>query len=212
VVAGDKETATALRLMGYKPIPFGGNMKVETYEIEEAKAEPQLEAEAVELIEKLGLAGQRSLVKDTSAGETRIPYREMTKGERVVFERVFPKQEKVEEYASGIIPVRVLQVVSHGKELFERVEVWSSEGGSEFLLIGLNGTKWNNQKSFVLARWGVSLLTMDQIQGAAKKLVKADMEKELRECVGKCEVMLKGIEGLVEKRIAGEDVRLPSSY
>lgn len=206
---GDKETAVALKLMGYKSIPFGGNMKVETYEIEEPKAEPQLEAEAIDLIEKLGLEGQKSLVVDTGETERRIPYREVTASEKVIFESVFSKTEDVKKYSEGIIPVRILQVISHGKDLFERVDVRSGESGA--LLIGVNG-RYSNEKWFPLARWGVELPSMAKLREDARRVIKNNFEKSLLDCIEKCQSMRQSVDSLVERRLSGDAVSIPTVY
>ena len=59
-------------------------MLVETYEVTEIDAEgtPECEAEASELIEKLGLEGQRKLYRENGNQQTRIPYRKMTAEEK----------------------------------------------------------------------------------------------------------------------------------
>lgn len=208
----DKNAATALKLMGYRVRNVGGTMKVETYEIEEMKAEPQMEAEAVELIEKLNLGGQKSLVVDTGSGETRIPYRETTKAERIVFEAVFPKCEKVEAYSAGIIPVRALQVLAHGRELFERVDVRYSEDGQEAMIFGING-RYSTEKWFSLARWSTGALrTFEKLREEAREVIKLDFEKKLRGCLDKCNVMMQGIDGLVSERLLGQEVSLPAVY
>lgn len=205
----DKNAATALRLMGYKVRNFGGTMQVETYEVEEPKAEPQVEAEAIELIEKLGLKGQKSLVVDTGT-EMRLPYREMSKTEKAVFEAIFPEATKVEEYAAGVIPVRVLQVLAHGRELFAEVTVRYGEAGSEAMLFGSDG-KYGG-KRYALARWGNNLQPFEKLREAARKIVKAEFETKLKECVGKCNAMIENVDGLTAKHLAGEQVSIPTVY
>lgn len=207
----DKNTATALKLMGYRVINFGGAMKIETYEIEEPKAEPQMEAEAVELIEKLGLAGQKSLVVDTGTEEKRIPYREASAAERVIFEAVFPRCEKVEAYSKGIIPVRALQVLAHGRELFDNVNVRYSETGAEAMLVGVDGPSYQ-EKWFPLARWGNSLRAIEKLREEAREIIKLDFEKKLRACLDKCNTMMQGVDALVSERLTGETISLPTVY
>ena len=100
-------------------------MEVETYEIEHPDTDPQIQAEAVELIEKLDLEGQRTLVKGEGEEEKRaIPYHKMDETGRVVFQSLFSQKTEVADYGEGIIPVRVLQMIAHGRELFDHVWVW----------------------------------------------------------------------------------------
>jgi hypothetical protein len=211
VTDADKNAATALKLMGYRVVNVGGAMKVETYEIEEPKAEPQLEAEAVELIDKLNLGGQKTRVVDTGSVAARIPYREATKAERVIFDAVYPKCDNVETYSVGIIPVRVLQVLAHGKDLFDKVNVRYSETTQEAMVIGVDGPSYQ-EKWFPLARWGVSLRPIEKLREDAREAIQLDFERKLRNCLDKCNMMIKGIDGLVSDRLAGNEVAMPNFY
>lgn len=83
-------------------------MLVETFELEEvAEQPPELEAEAVALIEKLGLDGQ----------QTRIPYRKMTEEETFVYGILCPMRTPLKKYKEGPIPLRVLQVAAHATDV-----------------------------------------------------------------------------------------------
>ena len=108
-------------------------MLVETYEVTEIDAEgtPECEAEASELIEKLGLEGQRKLYRENGNQQTRIPYRKMTAEEKFVFKEVMPRQVELKKYEDGPIPVRVLQIAAHANDLFNHVVVWCPKTSDE---------------------------------------------------------------------------------
>ncbi len=96
-------------------------MQVETFEaIERELAEhaPEEQAKALELIEELGLDGQQELLteRDDDDGE-RCPYRRMTAEEQRVYGAICEKTTEIEAYASGPIPLRVLQVAAHARPL-----------------------------------------------------------------------------------------------
>ncbi len=149
-------------------------MIVETYEVTELTTEGrdpvEIEAEALELIESLGLEGQQSLVhEDPDEGEpSRIPYRLMTTEEARVYSTNFPSRTPIEEYRSEPIPLRVLQVAAHARPLFDALEVWHPE---EFVadpvLVGRTGERFGRATFHLLARWGDSLRDFEDLKDAA---------------------------------------------
>jgi hypothetical protein len=167
-------------------------MKVETYEIEEVTGELGVmaaDSEAIELIEKMGLAGQQALMNPTT--ETRLPYRVLTRLERNIFGVMFPAHTELRQYDRGPIPLRVLQVAAHCNEqgFFTRIEVWHPEDGREKdpLLIGLRKNpeyEWMTTPH-LLARWGDALPSMEELAVKAKKIWitirQAQLRKILRE-------------------------------
>lgn len=139
-------------------------MNVETYELPEVdhQGTRECEQEAIDLIEQLDLVGQRKLVTPDESGESRCPYRKMTKEEKFAFEHICPKKSKLREYSDGMIPLRVLQVASHAKDLFDELRVWHPENADEPdpVLVGVNGS-YQSAEYFLLARWGDVLERFD---------------------------------------------------
>lgn len=137
-------------------------MKIETYEQSEldADCQPECEAEAVALIEQLGLKGQKQLLKKKSDGETgRIPYRQLTIEEAYVYRTLLTKETCLREYGDAPIPLRVLQVAAHAKELFDEVQVLSAPTASDLkdpVLIGV-AKRGHEKDLYLLARWGEEL-------------------------------------------------------
>lgn len=163
-------------------------MQVETYEVEEIKGEMGImaaDSEAIELAEKLGLTGQAKLANKETG--TRLPYREITMEEKNIFEACFPNKTELETYSHGIIPLRVLQVVAHCKEnnLFDNYVVWHpAPGQTDPVLIGEKKVRpegWNfdTTATFLLARWGESLDTLDALREKAKKILLASWGAKL---------------------------------
>src|ERR1700748_3525696 len=102
-------------------------MLVETFEVEESTDEMALmaaDSDGIDLIEKLGLSGQKRFVD--SENVVRFPYRKMTKDEALVYGMLCPKQSQVENYSDGIMPLRILQIVAHARELnfLDGMTVW----------------------------------------------------------------------------------------
>lgn len=136
-------------------------MLVETYECEETRDEsPEETAEAVALMEKLGLDAQLEAAGKSKSPMGRNPYREMTGDEAFVFGILCPGRAKLEQYRAGPIPLRVLQIASHAMDLgiFDHLEVWHATAVDvkDPMLVG----KCKNKVSpwtfddFILARWG----------------------------------------------------------
>lgn len=150
-------------------------MQVETYEINETTSDGQtdaLDAEAVALIEKMGLAGQRRLVSSDGAKVAVMPYQAMTAEELAVYDLLFPTHDNLGEYSAGPIPMRVLQVAALAteREWFARMEVWHKRTGSakdDPVLIGVTVQRvpfgagsaghWTRESRYLLARWGDAL-------------------------------------------------------
>lgn len=148
---------------------------VETYEIEEIKGEAEtmaIDHEAIEIVERLGLEGQKTLSNKVTV--TRMPYPEMTDDQEFVFSILFPEKQKIEEYDSGIIPIRVLQVIAFCKDnhFFDSLRIWHSakRKDKDPVLVGYikdKETSWR-EKSYVLARWGDALLPFEELMAQAK--------------------------------------------
>jgi len=151
-------------------------MKVETYEVEEIKGEfgvMAADSESLDIIEKLGLEGQKRLSNPDTA--TRQPYRTITQLESNVFAVLFPARTEISKYDMEPIPLRVLQVAAYAKDanLFKRLEIWHPESprDKDPLLIGVGRGEYDWQdRFFLLARWGDALLTFDEMAEKARQI------------------------------------------
>lgn len=190
-------------------------MEIETYEIEEVAGAalgttPEVEAEALEMIERLGLDGQRKLVikpdgDDESATEERIPYPKMSASEVAVYSARFPVHDDVAAYNMGIMPIRVLQVVEHARRIFEKVQVWHDKvRDPDPVLVGKNGND-----TFLLARWGDALKQFAEIKAEALEKMKETFLAKAREVKLEAERVIASVDSLVEQKLAGEWAPLP---
>jgi hypothetical protein len=139
-------------------------MQIETFECSEVSAEPvDASAEAIELIDSLGLDGQRDLVcPATAPGQsTRFPYREMLKEEVNVYEMLCPKKSPIAKYTSSAIPLRVLQCAAHAKQMKPELNlyVWDRDSAVENdpVLVAEIGESYSVKTRYILARWGEEL-------------------------------------------------------
>lgn len=140
-------------------------MQIETYEVTECGPQgAESEPEALALIESLGLEGQKTLVRGDGGDAARIPYERMNAEQVAVYRTLFPEETLVEKYARGPIPIRVLQVIAHGRELFGRLVVRSpaSAALADPVLIGRNA-----DGDYLLARWGEALEPFEKLRERA---------------------------------------------
>lgn len=160
-------------------------MRVETFECQETAAEPiEASEEAIEIINKLGLKGQQSLVSknEESGRQTRCPYRLMTQEELFVYATLCPKRTVLTDYEDGPIPLRVLQIGAHAAELElgKQLEVWhrAVPEVKDPVLVASNSTYIPSggvhsfEKFWILARWGEELDTFAILTQKAADIVR----------------------------------------
>ena len=158
-------------------------MDVETYEAIETTIDGiETSDEAIALIEQLGLEGQKSLlVKDEDGNEDRIPYRQMTRQEKRIYEFICPSKTELSKYSESPIPVRVMQVAAHAQQYFDHLMVWHPEGNiKDPVLVGIKGSQWSGE-IFILARWGECLDSLDNLAKLACNICKAKYITKLEE-------------------------------
>ena len=192
-------------------------IKVETYECEELKASEATtmaaDAEAIELIERLGLEGQRTLTNPETS--TREPYREMTALEAYVWRAICPQTTRVEHYKLSPIPLRVLQVVAYARELgiYEALEVWHPRKVvDDPLLVGVpKGERYSN-KRHLIARWGETLVPFEQLVEKAKNQFAVELTAKLGDIQNELDKAKANLKNRVELAFAHEKFELPSAY
>ena len=182
-------------------------MQVETFEtIESHEAQsPEFADEALQLIESLGLKGQQRLMsknEDTGLAQ-RMPYRLLTDDEAFVYGELCPQRQKPEDYSSGAIPIRVMQVYAHAKELgcFKRFEVWSPKDMTvrDPVLIGYANTnpEWAWQEApHILARWGEVLDSLPTLSEMAAKRYRARIMAALRTALAEVNTAIATVEAV----------------
>lgn len=166
-------------------------MEIETFECQETCNETiEQSAEAVELIEKLGLEGQRGLAVD---GNNRVPYEEMTELEWKVYSLICPRSCKLTEYDRSPIPLRVLQVAAHAQSLeyFSHLVVHCAEPikDPDPILLGLVGSDYNPSKRYLLARWGDTLTNFQGLMVKAAEIHKGKISDVLAKIAASANVL-----------------------
>lgn len=163
-------------------------LQIETFEAEDASHSDATtmatDSEACALIQSLGLKGQEKLVNGTTI--TRLPYRAMEAREMLVYRALCSETAKVEDYSAEPIPLRVLQVLAHAREtgLFERIEVWYPKTAKidDPVLVGVRKTRTypdddryanlTTDHFHILARWGKTLLPLEQMEAMGVDLLR----------------------------------------
>lgn len=187
-------------------------MQVETFattELDE-QMQPEDTAECTALADRLGLKGQaRFSAEPTAEGAAqRVPYREMTKEERVVYGLLLPARETVENYSRGPIPLRVLQVLEHARSLgiYTGFKVWHDQAGPDPLLVGEIGYS----ATHLLARWGESLEPFKQMRRRAVEKFKAQARLKLHKIAAQVQTDLDGLKHISDDLAA--DLEEPTYY
>lgn len=181
-------------------------MKVETYEIEEINsseaATMAADSESIELVERLGLEGQKALANPATA--TRFQYPRLSSREALIFGLCFPKRTPLSTFRDGIIPLRVLQVAAYCKQCefpgAAYMEVWSTETPKEDPILVCRSGEYHSD-NYLLARWGESLKSLDQLAKQAAPILASKLRRTLLDCVQRAQQKLDAIDALVEEAI-----------
>lgn len=163
---------------------MGTAMQIETFECNEVAHEPiEIAEEASALIADLGLAGQEGYIKRRNDKvEQRCPYRLMTAEEIGVYKTLCPEASKIEKYDAAPIPLRVLQIASHAKQVIPgvRLMIWDKVKHvvKDPVLVGEVGYEWNPDKTYILARWGEQLDTFATLMSMAVAEIRERLKKD----------------------------------
>jgi hypothetical protein len=175
-------------------------MQIETYEVAETANNMDDCAEVRDLIESLGLDGQKELISPKGAV---FPYRKMFAEEESVYSRLMPQKTKPANYASGAIPLRVLQVLAHaqGLDFFTHFEIWHPEDvRKDPILVGCKGSEWRPDR-YILARWGEALESFDILRAKALEIAKDEVRAKAVIAKRKAEEILETVEHWSPKMI-----------
>lgn len=148
-------------------------MLVETFEVLESNpvtGQVESEPEALAIIEKYDLAGQKSLTTNhVETGEkSRIPYRLMTDQEYLIYSTLLGTKEAVTKYNSAAIPLRILQVLAHAMSLeyFTGFWVWYQDDVivKDPILTATTDASPYTTKHYLLGRWGDVLESLEELE------------------------------------------------
>lgn len=181
-------------------------MQIETFEVESASSigsEMAQDAAAFELIEKLGLKGQKKITNADTI--TRNPYRVMDLNEMAVYKALCPKACSLEEYSVDAIPLRVLEAANKATEcgLYSKFEVWYPAEAriDDPVLVGVvkqwhesNGYKWSNDIYHIIARWGKVLPSYEQCEAMALSMLRKAKRMHLTKAIAKAKMELDALD------------------
>lgn len=177
-------------------------MQIETFEVESATSlASQMANDAVanELIEKLGLKGQKKAINGETI--TRNPYRVMDAHEMVVYKTLCPKSCIMEDYSVDAIPVRVLEAANRAVEcgLYSKFEIWYPAEAriDDPILVGIvknwresGGYKWSDDIYHIIARWGKVLPSFEQCEAIAVDMLRKAKKSHLVKAIAKAKMEL----------------------
>lgn len=190
-------------------------MLVETYEIEECTTGDQtpieVESEAEHLIGELGLKGQEQLlVVDDEGDAHRIPYQRMSQEEMKVYKTLYPETDDHTEYSSGPFPLRVLQVIAHGRTLFDSMAVWYPQTSDpDPVLVGWLADDSGGDTPFMLARWGDAIEPFEVLYERAVETVSTTWKANAEDVASRCMAFMDSPGALVKKYLRGKHVYEP---
>lgn len=189
-------------------------MQVETYEVElvdqDEMQQLATDGETSMLIESLGLEGQKSLTNKEKGTVT--PYRVVSAEERFVFRTLFPNQTKVESYKDGPLPLRVLQVIAHVRELnipdMGYFEVWHPNVGIDDPVLVARKSSYYDPV-YLLARWGNALLPFETLKAQALVVAKKTYAIGIRKAQKELATALESIDDVIEEQLSKGQINIP---
>lgn len=191
-------------------------LQVETYEVEALNGSEienlAAEGEAMELIEKLGLEGQRNLGGESAS---HFPYRQLTAIEHFTFKALFPNRSSIEQYKSGPIPLRALQVAAFIREMdneeFGYLEVWYPQPGIDDPVLVARKNAYSDPV-YLLARWGHALKPIEELYEQAKGVIATQTKAKLLKAKQEIESALADPEVYYAEEIASGKIPTPCFY
>jgi len=198
-------------------------MKIETYEVTELKAdgtEDNLE-ESKQLIESLGLEGQKKLFDKDDTDYKAFPYRKMTNQEYNVYRLICPNKTQLDNFSGELIPLRVLQIAAHAKEcdFVHQLQVWYPESADikDPVLVGVKwddesriGSNYADRTYYILARWGAVLKPLNELVVDAANILKTQLKSQLVRAKVEAESDLQKVDSTVDAYLSGSDKYKPS--
>jgi hypothetical protein len=146
------------------------------------------------LVEELGLSGQR--IYTTNAGGTVIPFPACTTQMFESIKALFTESCEPDEFKHEVIPIRVLELIKlcRDENYFNGMKIYYSRVIADPVLIG---TK--DRVNYLVAKWGDSLMTDQEILSEGYKAKRADIERRAKEKMKEMQDTLSDLDGAVEK-------------
>jgi len=207
-------------------------MQIETFEIQTASSEASglaIEGASLELIEKLGLEGQKSFTQ-VIGGETSVvvnPFRALEEREMLVYSTLCPQKSDIKSYKVDSIPLRILEIADKAMStgLYHKLEVWYPKEAriDDPVLVGIIQEKvfynssapsafYTNDKLHLLARWGKVLPSFEQCEAMALDMLKKSTLSHLNKVIAKAKMSLEGLKDSAEIMDFGKDIEFGKNY
>jgi hypothetical protein len=170
-------------------------MQVETFEQEEvASLSVEASEEAITLMEKFNLVGQLSLCNTET--RTLCPYKQLKDEEFLVYKTLCPRTSDLKDFRASTIPLRVLQIISHAKELgiFKIFRVCSAEGDEKDPVLVAWKENVYEGVPFILARWGEELDAWPELVKKAENLLRKKCKSKSIEMLSKIKIYSESID------------------
>jgi hypothetical protein len=174
-------------------------MQVETFECETVPND-ECTDEARVLAESLGAKGQDAFYqKDRPVAA----YRKMTPEEYAVYKLLFPHRESIDKFSAAPIPLRVLQVGAHAKELLEgTLIIWHQGVGKDDPILTLREGSEYSGTYYLLARWGNALEEFSVLRQQAVTKFAMQCKAALMKCRQEVDAALASVEITAQMAIA----------
>lgn len=152
-----------------------------------------------EMVETLGLDGQKDLAQEDKSP---IPFLPLKKREKKILSTICPVTAPMEKYNFSPIPIEVLGAIALSKKegYFERIEIWRDNVKPDPVAIGIISPE-KNQIHFLIARWGAEKLSWENLTKEAAKRIKANILEEAKRRMNELNEMIKDPDHYVEKRL-----------
>jgi hypothetical protein len=191
-------------------------MQIKEFTVEPAPSEASTmaqDSEACELIEQLGLKGQKKLI--TPETETRCRYAKMTKLEVTVYGTLFPQHTEITEYESQSIPLRVLQILAlcMQEKQFDKYVVWhQADPKKDPLLVGIKKTGQWSEDVYLIAQWGDALAPFEALTAKAELVIEAKVRAGLLKVQQSVAAALATVKQDVHAELLSEGGKLSYSF
>jgi hypothetical protein len=194
----------------------GDKMQVEDYKIEvkcvDDANQAMQDGVAMELIERLGLDGQKKLLNPATG--SRSTFKMMMKLEFNVFETLFPNKTNLKEFKSEAIPVKALQAIDEAVQsgVYQRIEIWWSEEMTDPLAVGVIGQSnpqpWNAdyidvKSRHLICRWADALIPFDRLITMARKKFESSRRHELKKIIASYTADFNGLDDEIDSKFEG---------
>ena len=185
-------------------------MQIETYECETVPS-VEFTDEAIALVEKIGATKQANFYQE---GKSVVPYRFMSPTEMAVYHIMLPHRDEIDKFEAGPIPLRVLQVAAHAKEVLEEgvLVVWHQGVGKDDPLLTLRVGSSYSGKYYLLARWGDVLEEFSVLMEHAAKRQIVSIKAKLAGIRREVESWEINVEALTLDHLAKGKTDEPSCY